>query len=313
MLQVAYFPEEDVEIVVDCFLYVGNALLSDEGDSIKFTQDFVKKATEAEREAEHIGMFPRQEEWKKMAEDLFEEQNTNENENDCVQRLRKELNGRKLDNSLIVHKACQANLSTKIIMNITNHIGMPIVQLGRQDKFQWSPLHYACRFASKNFELIQYLVDNHRGMVKAKDIFGRYPLHLACDGEAPEEVMMLLLKVYPEAVMQKTCTMEIISLHIACNRTLKFEVIKALIDFDVKKESVAHRSIIGRLPLHMAVEEKMETKVIELLLEKGDKEDIRTPFAGMIPLHLACLNQSKEEIVMLLLEKLARKTRLIVQ
>ena len=294
-----HFPEEDVEIVVDCFLSVGNALLTDEGGDIKFTQDFGKKATEAERD--HIGMFPRQEEWKKMAEDLFDEHRASET--DWLQRLRKELNTRKLDESLIVHKACQANLNIEIIMKIMNDIGVPAIQLGRQDKFQWSPLHYACRFASENFDLIQYLVNNHRGMVKEGDIFGRYPLHLACDGEAPEKVIMLLLKAYPEAVIKKTPTMQIIPLHIACHRTLKFEVIKALIDSDVKKESVAHRSIIGRLPLHMAVEEKMDTKVIELLLEKGDEEDIRSPFAGMIPLHLACLNQSTEETVRLLLEK----------
>ena len=247
-----YFPEEDVEIVVDCFLAVGIALLT-EGKDVKFVQTLSDDRLETTPDQRgHVGALLEKNRWINLAEDEFES----------------------------------------------------ILEPNKLDKFGWSPLYYACRFASTNYDLIKYLVQNSSNMSAGqKDIFSRNPLHLACDGNASLEVIELLLKKYPKAVLGKTSTMELIPLHIACNRKAKIEVIRALIDADHDMGTLNARSIIERLPLHMAVEGKMDSEAIELLLEKGNESNIHTIFAGMTPLHSACFNKSKEDTVQLLLAK----------
>ena len=182
---------------------------------------------------------------------------------------------------------------------------------GAIDEFGWAPLHYACRFSSFSAEdiyLIERLVDRSPDMVKKPDRFGRLPLHLAADGNAPLKVIKLLIDKYKDAVVGKTKVMGMIPLHIACNRGAKAEIIRAMLDADTSEESVKTASVLGRLPLHMAIEERMDSEVVDLLLEKGNINDIYAPFCGLLPIHLACLNNSNPRTVALLLNKDANNT-----
>ena len=66
--------------------------------------------------------------------------------------------------------------------------------LSELDECKWSPLHYACRHCSHDQKLIKFLLDKCPRMVLKRDIFDRYPLHIACDSMPSKKVVELLLK-----------------------------------------------------------------------------------------------------------------------
>lgn len=77
------------------------------------------------------------------------------------------------------------------------------------DKFGWTPLHYACRFQPHNDSLIAMLVEKISGAVSMADIYNRFPLHLACDGDASIQVIELLLERFKEATRRPTLHLEV--------------------------------------------------------------------------------------------------------
>lgn len=89
-----------------------------------------------------------------------------------------------VSNYVFVDPNCCMNLSLDEMVGSTS-----IQELMKH--FGWTYLHYACRFCSADYTLICDLA----GRISATpDKFGRYPLHLACEGNAPVEVITLLLK-----------------------------------------------------------------------------------------------------------------------
>jgi len=278
-----YFPQEDVEILVDCVQGLGLAL---ESGILTFNTDVT-------------GNFPDAAGWKISA--LAFADSEEKTKYRSVRDLKAELRDRSVDDSLIIHKACQVGLDKEYVQHLIHEVGD--IFLRTTDRQGWMPLHYACRFSSENIELIKYLLGKYNEAVEKPDRFGRLPLHLACDGNAPVEVIRALLENHEGTVLGETNYMKMIPLHIACNREAEFEVVKVLLDADTQELSVTKESLIGRLPLHMAIEEKMEPDVVDLLLEKGNDDDIYTPFGGLLPLHLACLNGSKSKTVQILLDK----------
>ena len=277
-----YFPQEDVEIVVDCLQSLGRALVD---GNVKFCEI-----------NENAGSLAEMTRWKKEA---LKMRRVNKGINEIVANLKKSLKNRPY---LLVHKACQAGLDKDYVFELIKEEGKDAFRAAKP--FNWTPLHYACRFASKNVELIKFLIEESpTDTVWRADRFGRLPLHLACDDIAPLDVIHALLKDNERTVLAETNNMKMIPLHIACNRKASFSVIKALLDADTDEKSVRKKSIIGRLPLHMAIEEKVDPDVVELLLEKGNEEDIHAQFGGLLPLHLACVNGSEPKTVSLLLDK----------
>ena len=104
----------------------------------------------------------------------------------------------------------------------------------------------------------------------------------------------------------------------------------SLIHADPNGMTLSTKTKAGRLPLHMALEKKMEPEIIQNLLEMNGKDvygtdtstnndiievtmdsslrmkaypDVLQKFKGLLPLHIACWNNSKAETVRLLLEK----------
>ncbi len=285
-----YFPQEDVEILVDCIQGIGLEL---ESGNLTFDTSLTGTIRDA-----NMWDFSDALGWK-----------TSLLEGKSLNLLQDELEDRGVDRSLVLHKACQVGtgLDQELVNRIINEVGGNALRTS--DSRGWTPLHYACRFSSANIELIKLLVHKYDDAVEKKDKFGRLPLHLACDGNAPVEAIQILLENHKDTVLAETDYMKMIPLHIACNREAHVEVVKALLDADVQDISVGKQSLIGRLPLHMAIEEKMHPDVVDLLLEKGRGEDIYKKFGGLLPLHLACLNGSKAKTIQILLDKdLSNKT-----
>ena len=92
----------------------------------------------------------------------------------------------------IFHIACcfgNVEEVEKLLSEETNPEGV----LSEMDKSKWSPLHYVCRYRPRDEKLIKFLLDNCPKIILKCDIFGRYPLHIACDSMPSKEVVQLLL------------------------------------------------------------------------------------------------------------------------
>ena len=82
---------------------------------------------------------------------------------------------------------------------------------------------------------------------------GRYPLHLACDLNAPFQVVQLFLQMEPtrQAVLHKD-KWDDLPLHTACSRMNYTQVAELLLQYDHAKQSVLTKRYDGSLPIHTA-------------------------------------------------------------
>lgn len=66
-------------------------------------------------------------------------------------------------------------------------------------------------------------------------------------------------------------------LHIACKNKAKPDIIRALLEIDTSKETVAHKDNQGNAPIHYACEHGQSKSVIEMLLDANmsDKEGVQ--------------------------------------
>ncbi len=82
---------------------------------------------------------------------------------------------------------------------------------------------------------------------------GRYPLHLACDTNAPVQVIQFFLQREPtkQAVKHKD-KWEDLPLHTACSRKDYSQVVELLLEYDASKETILTPRYDGSLPIHTA-------------------------------------------------------------
>lgn len=82
---------------------------------------------------------------------------------------------------------------------------------------------------------------------------GRFPLHLACDTNAPVEVIRFFLQHEPtrQAVRHRD-KWEDLPLHTACSRKHYMEVVQLLVEYDDTKETIYTSRYDGSLPIHTA-------------------------------------------------------------
>jgi ankyrin repeat protein len=199
----------------------------------------------------------------------------------------------------LLHLACHADLSVKEVRKMLKEEGKS--NLHSIDNFGFTPLHYACRFASKNFHLINWLVDNFGDAVQIPDAFNRLPLYLACAGQASKDVIALLVEKYPQAITVGTKTMGITPLHIACFNQATREVISVLLEGSKHTQTLLlTRTLSQKLPIHFAIESRMDVDAIDKLLQ--NKDTTLATYNNMLPLHMACRNNSSPDIVQLLLD-----------
>ncbi len=94
----------------------------------------------------------------------------------------------------IFHLACRFGDTDDLKTLLYFEELVPDSVLRAKDDFNWTPLHYACRFRSNDESLIGLLLVNCPDAVLDSDNFDRYPLHLACESNPSTEVVKLLLK-----------------------------------------------------------------------------------------------------------------------
>ena len=100
--------------------------------------------------------------------------------------------------ALPLHVACRSNASIDDIRFLVGAGGSSTVHsLDNTGSF---PLHALCEAADPSVEAVTYLVDKFGGALEAKTVQGKLPLMVACESSASENVIMVLLTTYPEAL-----------------------------------------------------------------------------------------------------------------
>jgi hypothetical protein len=109
-------------------------------------------------------------------------------------------------------------------------------------------------------------IAGHPDECKAVGVQGRTPLHVACEHDAPAEVVAALLKAYPEAsLMVGTSGMN--PLHITCSsQHASVEVVRVLLQGGVDTQT-SMRDIDGDTPLHAACRCGAPIETLKVLLD----------------------------------------------
>jgi ankyrin repeat protein len=83
----------------------------------------------------------------------------------------------------------------------------------RANKKQKYPLHLMCARYFGRYDItkdqVQSCLDANPAAIQIPDAWGRLPLHLACQGHAQKDVIQVLVKVYPEALLQSDSSKEV--------------------------------------------------------------------------------------------------------
>jgi len=220
------------------------------------------------------------------------------------------------DTRTFLHKACHAALGAEFIDKSLSN-SEEIKNLSYKDTFGWIPLMYACCFCPSDCALIMLLVKACPEAVMQSDHYGRCPLHIACDSDASDEVIHILLAADTsssnDTLSMKTNRFGFLPLHVACYRGASDSIIEALLDADLFGKSVITKSRCEQLPLHLAILKRLPASIVKKLLDaasvvqnldENDRgADIYQYLDSNLPLHLACWNNSSSEIIEMLLEK----------
>lgn len=203
----------------------------------------------------------------------------------------------------------------------------------KQKEFQWTPLHFLCRFAP-NDSLVMKVALAYFGndTVTKPDILNRYPLHIACDGRATQEVIQVLIEAERSSgltgaiqqitrtssdrvVNKATSNLKKLPLHAACCSRRPVGVINLLLESAENwvsaqngQGAIYQMTNAGCLPLHLSLLYKAPVETVKVLI-KADKENktLYEPYNGMLPIHLACWFCCPTETVSLLLKQDKKK------
>jgi ankyrin repeat protein len=137
--------------------------------------------------------------------------------------------------------------------------------------------------------------------------WGCHLLHIVCICWAPPDVVQVLLSVSTLPLTKKCgMAMEATPLHLACFFGCKAATVSQLLQADTDREALRMKDSQGRIPLHLACQnkgtEKESAKTVHLLLESdaSKKSFAMIDRIGETPLQLACQLASKTVIEQLL-------------
>lgn len=162
-----------------------------------------------------------------------------------------------------------------------------------------------------------YVIPKYMPNAAEFDKEGYLPLHWACEAQAKNTIVDVVLAAYPEAA--KTLTKPVggegggdLPLHLACMKPVTGDTAKALA---MRIESMGHMitSMIkaypaacsmkqrGVVPLHLACTYQAPIGAVQAhIAQYADGCKVPADGTGNLPLHLACLKGSSEEVIMLL-------------
>ncbi|KAG7349297.1 ankyrin repeat domain protein [Nitzschia inconspicua] len=126
-------------------------------------------------------------------------------------------------------------------------------------------------------------IASHPDECKAVGVQGRTPLHVACDHDAPAEVVAALVQAFPEAsLMVGTSSMN--PLHITCSsHHASVEVVQVLLQGGVDTQT-SMRDIDGDTPLHAACRCGAPMETLRVLLEANPAVVHERDYEGLTPL-----------------------------
>lgn len=187
-----------------------------------------------------------------------------------------------------------------------------------------TPLHVLCRSPHVTKHMVHLLL-KHGGGSKVACITnkeGLMPLHVACrHNAAQEDVMGLLLDVYPSAVHMQIKMGSLASPSRKRSSSLSNEserILHPILDhnqgmdhatFTDLQFAQAHAQIRdGAYPLHMALRNGASVGVVEMLIKASEGSDIGSNILllenkwGETPLHVACAAAADEDVIRILVQ-----------
>lgn len=159
------------------------------------------------------------------------------------------------------------------------------------------PLQYMCKKQAPE-EIIIQIIELYPEAAMHMDDDGGYPLHYACSNNQSEAVALELIRVFPDAAKNKDIN-GWYPLHFACSCRQSETVVQELIR--VFPEAATHADkLYGNYPLHFACQNKPSVSVVQELINafpEGIKHQNRFDY---LPLHLACAWNAKLSVIKLL-------------
>jgi len=175
-----------------------------------------------------------------------------------------------------------------------------------QDENGYLLLHYACEYNAPE-EVIELLIDQNPGALLVPcnhmQFRGMLPLHVACSfAVSSVEIVSTLLTHCPEAAREPNRD-GLLPLHLALNYCMSEDVIRCLLDYYPEAVRVADND--GCLPLHCCDywDDDETTAIVEFLIENYPEAVQSTDNEGMLPMHYACQRGMSVNIIRLLMDR----------
>mmetsp|Transcript_13880 Transcript_13880/g.17653 ORF Transcript_13880/g.17653 Transcript_13880/m.17653 type:complete len:328 (+) Transcript_13880:304-1287(+) len=162
-----------------------------------------------------------------------------------------------------------------------------------------SLLHMACQ-QNAPFEVVSALLKAWPDGAKKIDPRGYTPLYAAIVFGAPIEVVSALIDAWPDGVKAKadaSCT----PLYIACTFDLPIEVVSALLN--AWPDGAKEKNDNGDIPLQAALRPRPRLEIVSALLDAWPESVSEKNDAGNNNLYGACLSEASYEVIALLLDK----------
>jgi len=167
------------------------------------------------------------------------------------------------------------------------------------------PIHLAC---DKNAptQVICWLLDSdvNKESIQVPDKWGDLPLHTICSRNNVEVVQLLLSSDEEKTTLFIKDNQGSLPLHMACRYNADAQVIQLLLDSDTDKTSLFQEGMHGQLPVHVAARCNASLELVKLLLDhdKTKKSLLQEDSVGRLPIHVVLLRNPNLQVVKLLLE-----------
>lgn len=216
----------------------------------------------------------------------------------------------------ILHHACKAKCGIDVVKALVECLRNEYDEnfAAIISDIEWTPLHYAARY-NPEYNVINYLLEQSEKEKLRKDVFHRYPLHLALNASNSVDKRVIKRLCCNEAIKQPTLYLSRTPLHIACNRGASKDIFELLIQeadeaiSDSANDILTKQTRLKCTPLQLAVEKRLSHEIIKLLIPSFSKDTsdynshpLYTEYNGMIPLAHACWNRSKADTINVLLK-----------
>lgn len=154
-----------------------------------------------------------------------------------------------------------------------------------------------------SLEIFHLLLHRFPDAVTHRSITGKLPLHHALESNAPAEIVLTLLEIYPDgASVRPLGLFAMLPLAIACKNQLPFEVVNRLVQ--LCPEALHSLDFKRLLPLHHALcSSSASLEVVRLLIDTYPMSMRAYDDMGRAPIHVACMCRAPLQVVQFLLEK----------